>query len=105
MKFLVEASYTAEGALGVLKSGGGVNRKNATEKMSNSLGGTLEAYYYVNNCDAYVICELPSMAAAAAIALTIKSTGLGSVKTQILLEPEEVDAAAALSVEYRSPGN
>jgi len=105
IKFLIKASYTSDGAKGVLKTGGGTNRKQATEKMLSDLGGKLEAFYYVSNCDAYVICELPDMASAAAIALTIKATGLGSISTTVLLDPEEVDKATKLSINYRSPGN
>ena len=105
IKFLIEASYTAEGAKGVLKNGSGTARKDATEKMINELGGKLEAFYYVSNCDAYVICELPDLASAAAIALTIKATGLGSIKTTVLLHPQEVDKATQLAVNYRSPGS
>jgi uncharacterized protein with GYD domain len=105
MKFLIEASYSTEGAKGVLKASGGSGRKQATEKMITELGGKLEAFYYVGNCDAYVICDLPDMAAAAAIALTIKASGFGSIKTQVLLEPEAVDRATALAVHYPGPGN
>ncbi|MEI6265171.1 MAG: GYD domain-containing protein [Sphingobacteriia bacterium] len=104
MKFLIEASYSIEGAKGVLKNGGGTDRKKKTEKMINELGGKLEAFYYVNNCDAYVICELPDSASAAAIALTIKASGMGSIKTTLLLEPSEVDKATKLTVKYRHPG-
>lgn len=105
MKFFILASYSAEGAKGVLKTGSGTDRKQMTEAMITELGGKLESYYYISNCDAYVICELPSMAAAAAIALTIKASGMGSISTTVLLEPEEVDNAAKLSVKYRHPGN
>jgi hypothetical protein len=71
--------------------------------MIKELGGKMEAYYYISNYDALVICELPDLAAA--IALTIKATGLGSIKTTVLLHPVEVDKATKLAVNYRSPGN
>lgn len=103
-KFLIEASYTADGAKGVLKAGGGSARRLATDKMIAELGGKMEAFYYVSNCDAYVICELPDMASAAAIALAIKATGLGSIKTTVLMHPEEVDKATQMSINYRVPG-
>jgi hypothetical protein len=41
MKFLINASYSTDGAKGVLKSGGGTARKQATESMINGLGGTM----------------------------------------------------------------
>ncbi|OYU95489.1 MAG: GYD domain protein [Bacteroidetes bacterium B1(2017)] len=105
MKFLIVASYSAEGAKGVLKSTGGSSRKQATERMINELGGKLESFYYVTNCDAYVTCELPDAAAAAAIALRIKASGFGSIVTHLLLEVEQVDRATALAVHYPGPGN
>ena len=105
MKFLILASYTSEGANGVLEAGSGTVRKQLTETMINELGGKLEAFYYISNCDAYVICELPGTAAAAAIALAIKASGMGSISTTVLLEPEELDKATKLGAKYRSPGN
>ncbi len=41
-KFLVKASYTAEGAKGV-QSAGGTSRRDAVAKMAEGLGGSLEA--------------------------------------------------------------
>jgi len=38
MKFLISASYSAEGAKGVLTSGSGSKRKQITEAMINGLG-------------------------------------------------------------------
>jgi len=105
MKFMILASYSAEGAKGVLKAGSGTDRKQMTQTMISELGGKMEAYYYTNDCDAYVLCELPDNAAAAAISLSIKASGMGSVKTTVLLEAEEVDKAAKLTVKYRQPGN
>ena len=104
-KFLIKATYTSDGVKGLLKVGG-TNRKQAVEKMLNDMGGKLEAFYYaLGDCDAYVIGEVPDSVSAAAIALTINSTGLVSVSTTILLNPEEVDKAAKLAVNYRNPGN
>ena len=100
MKFMIYASYSAEGAKGVLKSGSATSRKNVTEAMVNGLGGTMECYYYVTNCDAYAICNLPDASAAAAIALAIKASGMGSATITLLLETEEVDRATQLTVKY-----
>ena len=47
-KYLFTGSYTAEGARGVLKEGGS-GRRDATEKLVASLGGTIEAYYFAEN--------------------------------------------------------
>jgi uncharacterized protein with GYD domain len=104
-KFLIKASYTAEGVKGLLKVGG-TNRKQAVEKMLSSLGGKMEAFYYAfGDHDVYAIGEVPDDASLAAFALTINASGLVTVSTTILLSPEEIDKATKVSVDYRSPGN
>lgn len=103
-KFLFTGSYTAEGAKGVLKEGG-TGRRAATEKLVASLGGTVEAYYFAfGSDDFFLIADLPGNAADAAGALTAAATGAISTRTIVLLTPEEIDAAAKLSPEYRAPG-
>ncbi len=104
MKFMICASYSKEGADAVLKSGSATDRKKVTATMIKGLGGKMESYYYVSHCDAYVICDLPNAAAAAAIALKIKASGMGSVTTTLLLDAKEVDDAIALEVKYGQPG-
>lgn len=104
MKFLILASYSAEGAKGVLTGGSGTNRREMTNTMINGLGGKMESFYYTANCDAYVTCELPDMAAAASIALAIKASGMGSITTTVLLNAEEIDKAAKTTVQYINPG-
>ena len=65
-KYLFTGSYTAEGARGVLKEGG-TGRREATEKLVASLGGTLDAFYFAFGADDfYLIADLPGNAAAAA---------------------------------------
>src|SRR5688500_6728765 len=44
-KYLIAASYTAEGAKGLLKEGG-TKRRQAAEQAIKSAGGTLEAFYF-----------------------------------------------------------
>ena len=51
-----------------------------------------------------MIVDLPDNESAAAVALTVNSTGGATVTTLVLLTPEEVDAAAQRSVDYRPPG-
>ena len=104
-KFLIKASYTAEGVKGLLKVGG-TNRKQAVEKMLSGLGGKMEAFYYAfGDHDVYAIGEVPDDASLAAFALTINASGLVTISTTILLSPEEIDKATKVSVDYRSPGN
>ncbi len=52
MKFLILASYSTDGAKGVLKNGSGTERKQITQSMIEGLGGKMEVFYYVSNCDA-----------------------------------------------------
>jgi hypothetical protein len=54
--------------------------------------------------DRYVIVVVRDNESATAVALTVNAAGGATVKTVVLLTPEEVDAAAKRSVEYRPPG-
>jgi uncharacterized protein with GYD domain len=103
-KFLFEASYTHDGVKGV-QSAGGSARREAIAKTAEAIGGKLESFYFAfGDTDAYVIVEAPDTEAAAAVALTVNASGGATVKTVVLLTPEEVDAAAQRSVDYRPPG-
>jgi uncharacterized protein with GYD domain len=103
-KFLFKASYTADGVKG-LQSAGGSSRREAINHLAESAGGRLESFHFAfGERDAYVIVELPDNESAAAIALTANASGAVSVETVALLTPEEVDAAAGRSVDYRPPG-
>ena len=104
-KYLFEAMYTPEGVKGV-QSGGGSSRREAVAHVAESVGGTLESFHFAfGERDAYVIADLPDNEAAAAVALTVNASGAAGVKTTVLLTPEEVDAAAKRSVDYRPPGS
>jgi uncharacterized protein with GYD domain len=104
-KYLIEASYTLEGVKG-LQSKGGSSRRDAVRAAVEGLGGTLESFYFgFGDHDAYVIVDLPDNESAAAIALTVNAAGGATTKTITLLTPEEVDAAAQRSVDYRPPGS
>lgn len=104
-KFLFEASYTLEGVRGV-QSAGGSSRREAVAHVAENLGGQLEAFYFAfGERDAYVIVDLPDNESAAAVAVTVNAAGGATVKTVVLLTPEEVDAATQRSVDYRPPGS
>ena len=103
-KYLYQASYTTEGARGLLKDGGSA-RREAIEKMTQGLGGTVEALYYAFGADdVYLIVDVPDHITAAAASLAVSATGAINIKTTVLLTPEEIDAAAQKSVAYRPPG-
>jgi uncharacterized protein with GYD domain len=103
-KYLLQASYTQSGVQGVIKEGGS-GRRDAIGKLLADLGGSLEAFYFAfGDDDVYVIADVPDNTTAAAIALTVGAAGAATVKTVVLLTPEEIDAATKRSVAYRPPG-
>ena len=103
-KFLFEASYTLDGVKGV-QAAGGSSRRDAVAKVAESVGGRLEGFYFAfGDRDAYVVVDLPDNESATAVALTVNAAGGATVRTVVLLTPEEVDAAAQRSVEYKPPG-
>jgi uncharacterized protein with GYD domain len=103
-KYLFEAHYTTEGAKGVAREGGS-GRRAALTKMAEGLGGKLETFYFAfGKVDAYVIVDVPDNVTAAAVALAVNQGGGATVKTVVLISPEEMDKAAKKSVEYRAPG-
>lgn len=84
---------------------GGTGRREAIEKLFADIGGTLESFYFAfGEDDAYVTAELPDNITAAAVSLTIGASGGASVKTVVLMTPEEMDKAAKTSIGYRAPG-
>ena len=103
-RYLLRASYNSEGIKGVMKEGG-TGRQDAVGKLLADLGGSLESFYFAfGDDDVYVTCEIPDNVTAAAIAMTVASTGLVGVKTVVLLTPEEIDRASHTVVKYRPPG-
>ncbi len=104
-KFLVQANYVGEGVKGLLKEGG-TGRRAAIEKLAQSLGGKVEAFYYAfGETDAFIIVDVPDNATMAAAALTASASGAVTVKTTVLMTPEEVDEAVKKAPSYRPPGH
>jgi uncharacterized protein with GYD domain len=103
-RYLLQVTYTAEGARGLLKDGGS-KRRQIAEQALKSAGGTLEAFYFAfGDTDAIVILDAPDNASVTAAALAINATGSVHCKTTVLLTPEEVDLAVKKTVSYRGPG-
>jgi uncharacterized protein with GYD domain len=104
-KYLVMATYTAEGMKGVIEKGG-TARREAVEKLLTDLGGTVEGFYFAfGDTDAYVIADLPDNISAAAVGMSVGASGMVNCRTVVLLTPEEVDRAAQTKVGYRPPGS
>ena len=103
-KYLLQVSYTAEGARGVMKDGGS-KRRDAAKALCESLGGKLDAIYFAfGSTDAFAIADMPDAAAMAAAALTVGGSGGASCTTAVLLTPEDLDKAAAKAPKYTPPG-
>ena len=103
-KFLIRATYTAEGARGLLKEGG-TARKTAVKKLVEAAGGSVEAFYFAYGADdAYIIADLPNTSAGLGISLAVNASGAVRLSLTPLITPEEIDAAAKTSVAYRAPG-
>ena len=103
-RFLIEATYTAQGVTGV-RSGGGSARRDAIVHLAESVGGRMETFDFAfGRSDVVTICELPDNAAAAAVILAVNGSGAVNARTTVLLSPEEVDRAAQQSADYRAPG-
>lgn len=104
-KYLFEVNYTADGVRGLMSQGGSA-RVAAAKAAVESVGGTLETFYFAfGDTDVYAIGDLPDAATAAAFALTITASGAVTCRTVALLTPEELDAASAVQVGYRPPGS
>lgn len=103
-KFLIRASYNADGARGLLKEGGSA-RRAAVQKLAESLGGRIESFYFAFGADdTYVIGEFPDAATVLAVSLAVNASGAVRLTTVPLITPEEVDAASKKTVTYRAPG-
>ena len=73
--------------------------------MVEGLGGKLETFYFAfGGVDSYVIVDLPDSVAAAAVALAVNQSGGATVKTVVLIPPEDMDKVGKKAVDYRPPG-
>lgn len=103
-RYLIEASYTADGAKGLLKEGG-TRRRKTVEDLVKQLGGQLQSFdYALGSNDVYAIAEFPDLTTATAMSIAINSTGAVTLRTVPLLTAEEIDAATQKTVGYRPPG-
>jgi uncharacterized protein with GYD domain len=103
-KYMLAFSYSKEGVQGLLKDGGS-KRRAVVEELARSLGAKLEAMYYTfGDSDGIAIIDGPDNVSMAAASLIVAATGAASIKTTVLLTPEEVDQAAKKTGKYVPPG-
>jgi uncharacterized protein with GYD domain len=103
-KFLITASYTADGSRGLLQEGG-TGRKRALEQALQSMNGKLEAMYYAfGDTDVVLIADVPDNVSGLALSLAANASGTVNVHSTPLITVEEMDAACKKSVAYRGAG-
>jgi uncharacterized protein with GYD domain len=102
-KYLVQVNYTLQGLQGVAAKGG-TAREKAAREAAESLGGSLDAFYFAfGDSDVVVVADFPDNVSAAALALAVGTGGGASVRTTVLMSPKEIDKAAKKQVTYRPP--
>jgi uncharacterized protein with GYD domain len=103
-KYLAQANYVGEGLKGLLKEGGS-SRRAAIEKLFESVGAKVEAFYYAfGDTDLFIIADAPDNVTVAALSLIVNAAGAATAKVTVLLTAEEMDAAAKKTASYRPPG-
>lgn len=103
-KYLIVASYTAEGVRGLLKDGGS-KRKRAAEAAVQSVGGKMDSFYFAfGEHDVFAVIDAPDSATVAAASMAINASGAVRTRTVVLLTPEEMDQATKKSASYTPPG-
>ncbi len=104
-KYLMKVNYTAEGARGMHHDGGS-KRRAAAEHAAQSLGGHLEAFYFMfGSADVVAISEMPDAVAAAALSLAVTASGAAETSTTLLISCDEMDAACKKVVAYKPPAS
>jgi len=103
-KYLIQGSYTAEGAKGLARAGGS-SRRTIVGEMIAKAGGKMESFYYAfGDADVYVVVEMPDVASGVALSLAVNASGAVNLKTIPLFSAEEMDEAAKKQIAYRPPG-
>lgn len=103
-KYLVTASYSAEGLQGLQKDKAS-GRRDAVRQAVESVGGRLEAYYFAfGENDVVSIVDLPNNISASALSLAVSASGRVRTRTTPLLTVEEIDQALGTSVQFRGAG-
>jgi uncharacterized protein with GYD domain len=103
-KYLFEANYVGAGIKGLLREGG-TKRREAVVEALNSVGGSLECFYYAfGKTDVLGVFDIPEPADAAALSLMINSTGSVDLHLTPLMTAEDLDEAARKTPSYRAPG-
>lgn len=104
-KFLYTGEYTPEGLEGSLDEGFAA-REAYVRQTIESMGGTVEAFYWsygVN--DVVIVVDAPASVAIAFAMVVSSQDDSVHLETTPLLTAAEMDEARALLPDYRSPGD
>ena len=103
-KFMIKATYTAEGMKGLHKDKAS-GREKAVAHACEALGGKLDHMYYaLGEDDTFVIVDLPSHVEAASLGTAVGASGKATTRTVSLLTIAEADKALSKDAKYRPPG-
>jgi uncharacterized protein with GYD domain len=103
-KYLVKAKYNVDGVKGLMKDGGS-GRVAAVTKLTKSLGGKVEAFYFAyGECDAYLIVDVKDEATVLSLSLAVNASGAVTLELVPLIAPATMDEATKKTVNYRAPG-
>jgi uncharacterized protein with GYD domain len=103
-KYLVRANYVGDGIKGLMTEGG-TKRRAAVQASLESVGASLECFYFAfGDTDVFGIGDFPDEASATAWSMMINSTGSVSLHLVPLMTPEDLDAAVTKTPSYRAPG-
>ena len=103
--YLIRASYNPGAVATLVKSP--QNRRATVQKLMESVGGKVEAFYYAFGEDDFIlIVEAPDNVSAAAASLAAAAGGaLSRIATTVLMTPEEATEAMrkAGAATYQAP--
>jgi uncharacterized protein with GYD domain len=103
-KYFFQANYVGQGIKGLMQEGGS-KRREAVVKALDSVGGSLECFYYAfGETDVLGVFEIPDQPSAVALSLMVNSTGAVNLHLTPLMTPEDIDAAVGKTPAYRAPG-
>ena len=101
-KYLIQGNYVGDGVAG-LRADGGAKRFAAGKAAIESVGGSLDCFYYAfGETDIFGIVDVPDASTAFNASLLINSSGAVSVTLTPLFEPSTISGGGAGS--YTPPG-
>jgi uncharacterized protein with GYD domain len=104
-KYLVKGNYVGDGVAGLMEEGGS-RRVAAATAAVESVGGSLDCFYYAfGDTDVYGIGDFPDHASATSFSLMVNASGAVEISMTPLMTAEELDAAAAKTGSYKPPGS